>query len=64
VRIHVDQARCEGHGVCQAAAPEVFDLDDDGVVLVRLDPVPAELEALARSAVNQCPVAAMTELLK
>jgi ferredoxin len=59
-RITVDGSRCEGHGLCQAAAPDVFEVDDDGVARVRHDPVPATLMSQAEAGVRVCPVAALT----
>lgn len=50
VRIEADREVCVGAGLCVLAAPEVFDQDDDGLVVVR-DPAspagPAVLRARA-----------------
>jgi ferredoxin len=59
VRIAADRDRCEGHGLCAGVAPEVFDLDDDAVVVVRHETVPAELEGQADAGARVCPVAAL-----
>lgn len=59
VHIEVDEARCDGFGFCEQAAPEVFGLDDDGYVSVRLPEVPDELAAKAEAATRACPVAAL-----
>ncbi|MET8430482.1 ferredoxin [Nocardia sp. NPDC004860] len=40
--IIADYDRCEGHGECVIAAPEVFDLNDDGDAVIILDDSPAE----------------------
>ncbi len=34
-RVEVDRALCMGSGVCELEAPEVFELDADGVLRVR-----------------------------
>jgi ferredoxin len=60
IRVTVNIARCEGHGMCQAAAPDVFALDDDGVATVLLDPVPKDLTRQAEAGVRACPVAALS----
>jgi ferredoxin len=60
VRVTVDTGRCEGHGMCQGVAPDVFNLDDDGIAVVLLDPVPDHLTAQAEAGVRACPVAALT----
>ena len=59
MRVFVDLDRCEGHGMCVLAAPEVFDLDDEG--LLHYDPAPPEeLRAAVQDAVRSCPVAAIS----
>lgn len=60
MRITADRARCEGHGVCVAVAPAVYDLDDDAVVRLRHETVPADLERTATDGARACPVAALT----
>jgi ferredoxin len=61
VQIAVDYERCEGHGLCEEQAPEVFALDDAGDLDYRFDgqDVPAELAAAAARATGVCPVAAL-----
>jgi ferredoxin len=61
VRIDVDQDRCEGHGLCEDKAPEVFTVDDEGRVVYHFEgtEVPDELVEEARAAVAVCPVAAL-----
>ncbi|MEU9267123.1 ferredoxin [Streptomyces sp. NPDC048251] len=59
VHIEVDEGRCDGFGFCEQAAPEVFGLDDDGVVTVLLDEIPDELAEKAEAATRACPVAAL-----
>lgn len=64
MRISVDHARCEGHGLCAGQAPAVFDLDDDARVVYRFEgtTVPPEHLAEARAALGVCPVAALREI--
>jgi ferredoxin len=60
MRIDVDSDRCEGHGLCAAQAPEVFELDDDALVHLRVaGDIPAELRDSAARAAGVCPVAAL-----
>lgn len=56
----VDANQCEGNAMCMAAAPELFDLDDDDQARVLLDEVPPSMEAAARHAVGSCPRMAIT----
>lgn len=58
MKVWADIARCEGHGQCAAVAPEIFELDDDAVVRIVADDVPASAREQARAAVEACPVAA------
>lgn len=62
MRIDADRIRCEGHGLCADTAPEVYELDDDAVVVVRHDVVPPELERKAEAGARVCPVAALRVL--
>jgi len=56
----VDVGRCEGHGRCQAVAPDIFQLDATAVSTVRRDPVPADMMTQAVDGVRACPVAALS----
>jgi ferredoxin len=59
MRVFVNQERCEGHGQCIAAAPEILGFDDDGLTVVRQDPVDPPAEGAARAAARRCPVDAL-----
>lgn len=59
MRIAVDLAKCEGFANCVMAAPDVFDLGPDGLVVV-LQPVCADDRRLEiEEAVRSCPVSAV-----
>lgn len=60
MRAVVDHAVCSGHGRCYAAAPDLFDIDDDGFSAVHDMEVPAGREADAREAAGDCPLQAIT----
>lgn len=55
MKVQVNQEMCEGHGKCQASAPEVFELRDDDVSYVLVDDVPEELEPKVERAIRLCP---------
>jgi ferredoxin len=59
MKIHADTARCSGHGVCQLAAPEVFEVGDDSVVLLLTDRPREELRGAVEEAVAECPEQAL-----
>ncbi|EID52346.1 ferredoxin [Saccharomonospora xinjiangensis] len=57
--VHADREVCTGSGKCVLIAPEIFDQDDDGLVLL-LDPEPdPRLHDAAKEAVALCPVRAL-----
>lgn len=59
MRVASDLARCQGYGNCVAIDEKHFDLDDDGLVLVREEHVTPEERDTADEAVRSCPVAAI-----
>ncbi len=62
MKVLVDRVRCEGHGVCESAAPELFALDEDGELIAHYEgrDIPEHLRESADDAVRVCPVAALT----
>ena len=59
MRIEAERDYCVAAGNCVMVAAELFDQDDDGIVVVTVDEVPAADEAKAREAVGLCPAAAL-----
>jgi len=60
VRVVADLSTCLGNARCVATAPEVFDVDDDGVVVV-LDATPSpDLAAKVDLAVRSCPTGSLS----
>ena len=61
-RIAVDRDLCASTGGCEAAAPDVFEIGDDGVLTVlRPEPGAGDLPDV-RNAVRTCPTRALTLL--
>lgn len=60
MRVEVDPSICEGHGQCNAVAPEVYDLDDGGYCLIRTPEIPPALQTQAQAGAHACPVHAIT----
>jgi ferredoxin len=59
MKIIVDFDVCQSHGLCTQAAPEVFEVRDDGFLYI-LDESPAEaLRAKVESAMRECPTGAI-----
>jgi ferredoxin len=61
VKVVVDALRCDAHGVCVDACPEVFALDEDDDMVRVLQEHPDEsLRTSLDRAVLMCPKAAIT----
>ncbi|MFG2045484.1 ferredoxin [Dactylosporangium sp. NPDC048998] len=58
MRVRADLDRCVGSGNCALALPQVFDQDDDGLVVVLDERPPARRHDDVRTAVLHCPAAA------
>jgi ferredoxin len=60
LRISTDTSACIGAGQCALVAGDLFDQDDEGIVML-LDSQPAEgLHAAARRAAALCPARAIS----
>ena len=59
MKISAGRDVCISAGNCVMAADAVFDQDDDGIVVVLVDEVPAGEEEHAREAVKLCPSQAL-----
>jgi ferredoxin len=60
MKIVVDFDLCQSHGLCTQAAPELFEIRDDGFLYI-LDENPAEaLRGKLEKAVRECPTAAIS----
>jgi ferredoxin len=59
VKVIVDRDLCQGHGVCESEAPEVFSVSKQGVLTV-LDETPGDARrAELQQAVRFCPTGAL-----
>jgi ferredoxin len=60
MRIHTDRDVCIGAGNCARTAPDLFDQDENGTVVL-LDPQPGrDREQAAREAEDLCPSGAIS----
>jgi ferredoxin len=60
VRVQVDRDSCEANAICEGLVPEVFEVDEDDVLRIKPDDVPAGLADAVRHAVRSCPKAALS----
>lgn len=59
MKVVIDLALCQGHGQCQEAAPNIFEVGDDGYAYLLVDAIPAAEEANTRDAALRCPADAI-----
>jgi ferredoxin len=61
MKVSVDPARCQGHGICEAVAGDFFTLDEEGYCSIGIGkPVPAGCEDDVRRGVESCPEQALS----
>ena len=61
MKVILDQLRCDAHGVCVTACPEVFALEDtDDIVRVLIEKPEESLRDKLNKAAQGCPKAAIT----
>jgi ferredoxin len=60
MKIELDRAKCTGIGMCESVAPNFFEIDDDGELVVhRVDANGDDEVADVEAAVRACPTAAL-----
>jgi ferredoxin len=59
MRVICDANLCQGHGRCEATAPEVYKLDDNGYLGGQEFAVPPGREEEARLGAESCPEGAI-----
>jgi ferredoxin len=59
MRVEVDLEKCTGHGICESIAEDVFEVQDDGSVLIHDADRPETDRERMQQAVAQCPTAAL-----
>jgi ferredoxin len=60
MKVVVDLNACDLHGLCVEAAPEVFEIGDDGALHVLNEMPEAALRAKVDQAVRECPTGAIS----
>lgn len=60
IKVTVNYELCEGNAMCMDVAPEVFDLDDDDVVVLLNDAPGEDLREKVAAAVERCPKQALS----
>lgn len=60
MKVIVDRDACEANAVCAGLVPEMFEVDDEDQLHIKLDEVPGKLADAVRHAVRSCPKAALS----
>ncbi len=58
--LKADFGACQGYANCVDAAPEVYDIDDDGVVVLLKKEITEAERPRIEEAARSCPVSALT----
>lgn len=60
MKINVDFDRCQSNALCMSAAPEVFEVRDDGFLYILIEEPGEEHRAKVAEAAMLCPTQAIT----
>jgi ferredoxin len=59
MKIVASRERCKGHGQCELFAPDVFEVDDDALVVLKAGTVTGSTVGAVREAISHCPESAI-----
>ena len=59
MKVKIDRELCIGCGICASICPEIFDMDDENIAVVKTELVPIDLEPKVREAAESCAVEAI-----
>jgi len=59
MKIVLDRAKCTGLGICESLAPDVFEVNDDGDLVMLTDDVPDGGLDDVEAAIAGCPTEAL-----
>jgi len=59
MKVVVDFELCQSHGLCMQAAPEVFEIRDDGFLYILNENPPPALRKKLETAMRECPTGAI-----
>ena len=58
--LKADFGACQGYANCVDAAPDTYDIDDDGIVVLLRDEISDEERPRIEEAARSCPVSALS----
>lgn len=59
VRVKAERSKCCGYGLCAQIAPQIYKLDENGLVYMESDTFSLDLEEEAREGAASCPAEAL-----
>jgi len=59
MKIQLDREKCTGLGICESLAPEVFEVNDEGDLVMLTDTVPDGMLDDVEAAIAGCPTEAL-----
>ena len=59
MKLTVNREACISCGACTGIAPDLFELDSEGIAVPLMEEVPASLEADGKDALESCPTEAI-----
>ena len=62
MEVKVNNDACIGCGACTSICPNVFEMDDNGLSTVKVNPVPEEEKDNVNDAIGSCPTSAIEEV--
>lgn len=60
MRVVVDRTKCSSIGLCEATAPDIFQIGADGALNILMDDVPADRRLDLEQACENCPTQALS----
>lgn len=60
MRIVVDRTKCSSIGLCEATAPDIFEIGPDGALTILMDEVPESRRVDLEQACENCPTQALS----
>jgi ferredoxin len=60
MKIVVDRTKCSSIGLCEATAPDIFEIGPDGALTILMDDISADRRTDLEQACENCPTQALT----
>lgn len=61
MKVKVNKEACIGCGACAAICDKIFEINDEGLSVAKVNEVPKEEQQAAKDAIESCPTGAIVE---